>query len=109
VAYLLISFIRGFTDRILNYLPGFISEIDILRFAIEEISVAGIFFAIVYIGIFIKTVLGSKILKMIDGFYEKLSGIKRIYSIQNRWQKFFVSEIVSFSQTQCWLSILRWL
>ncbi len=52
---------------------------------------AGIFFAGVFIGIFIKTVLWSKILKMIDGFYEKLSGINRIYSATKQVAEVFRS------------------
>lgn len=80
VVLLLISFIRGFTDRVLKLLPDFINDIDILRITIEVISVAGIFFAIVFIGIFIKTVIGSKILKMIDEFFEKVPGLNRIYN-----------------------------
>ncbi len=80
VVFLLMSFGSGFTDRVLKILPDFISDSDILRIVIEGISVIGMFFSIVFIGIFIKTVVGSKILKMIDGFFEKVPGLNRIYA-----------------------------
>lgn len=91
VVLLLMSFIRGFTDRVLKLLPGFISDIDILRITIEGISVVGMFFAIVFIGIFIKTVVGSKILKMIDGFFEKVPGLNRIYNATKQVAEVFRS------------------
>ncbi len=80
VVFFLMSIISGFTDRVLKLLPDFIKNVDILRVTIEGISVVGMFFAIVFIGIFIKTVVGSKILKMIDGFFEKVPGLNRIYN-----------------------------
>lgn len=91
VVFLLMSFVSGFTDRVLKLLPGFISDIGVLRITIECISVAIVFFAIMFFGIFVRTVIGSKILTMIDSFFEKLPGLNRIYNATKQVAEIFRS------------------
>ncbi|HEX3020742.1 MAG TPA: DUF502 domain-containing protein [Chitinispirillaceae bacterium] len=91
VVYFLISFINGFTNRIIVLLPDFIRDISTFRITIEGICVAFAFLSIMFFGMLVRTVIGSKILKMIDDFFEKVPGLNRIYDATKQVAEIFRS------------------
>ncbi|MBN1308254.1 MAG: DUF502 domain-containing protein [Chitinispirillaceae bacterium] len=79
VILFLFSFVEGAAEQAIIMLPATLGRLQVVRFIIQLVLMALLFFAIVFFGIFIRTVVGSSLMKWIDGFFNRMPGLNTIY------------------------------
>lgn len=91
VVFLLFSIVRGLAEHVMVLLPQSISNIGFIRIALQGIFVGLVFLSIVIFGMIVSTMVGTKILKMVDNFFAKVPGLNRIYKATKQVAEVFRS------------------
>lgn len=79
VAFLVLSIVKGLAGNVLGLLPESLRDIGLIYALLEGLFIVAIFLAVVFFGMIVGTMVGSNILKLVDGFFAKVPGLNKIY------------------------------
>ena len=105
------SFVEGIADRLLGILPATAGTIQIIRFGIQIMLIGLLFFSVMAFGMMVRTMIGSTLMKWIDGLFHKVPGLNTIYFstrqvvdiFRSGKKQFFTSPVlVEYPSTGIW-------
>ncbi|MBN1758613.1 MAG: DUF502 domain-containing protein [Chitinispirillaceae bacterium] len=105
------SFVEGMAVRLLGILPATVATMQFIRFGIQLVLMGLLFISVMFFGMVVRTMIGSTLMKWIDGFFGKVPGLNTIYFstrqvvdvFRSGKKQFFTSPVlVEYPSTGIW-------